>query len=181
MKRGSDLTFYGKLIPMKSDFIDNDIMAHVLYALTYENRLVCKVCLETGLRIGDVLSFKTADLAKKSFTITEQKTKKKRVIRLRASLKKELVRIAGQTYVFEGRNDPKKHRSRQAVYTDIKRACRAFRIKENFTVHSLRKAYAVDLYKTSGSLENVKQALNHDNELTTLLYALADELSKKKR
>ncbi|MBE6771003.1 MAG: hypothetical protein E7547_02505 [Ruminococcaceae bacterium] len=165
---------------MKTDFIDNDIMAHVLYALTYENRIACKVCLETGLRIGDVLAFKTADLKKKTFTITEQKTKKKRVIRLTKKLKDELNAIAGSYYVFEGRTDPQKHRTRQAVYSDIKRACRAFRIKENFSVHSLRKAYAVDLYKKTGDLKKVRDALNHDNELTTLLYALADELSKKK-
>lgn len=165
---------------MRSDFIDNDIMSHVLYALTYENRLACKVCLETGLRVGDVLNFKTSDLAKKSFTITEQKTKKKRVIRLREPLKKELAKIAGAFYVFEGRNDPKKHRTRQAVYTDIKRACKAFRIKENFSVHSLRKAYAVDLYKRTGSMEKVKQALNHNSDVVTMLYAMADELSKKR-
>lgn len=166
---------------MKSDFIDKDIMGHLLYALTYENRLVCKVCLETGLRVGDVLCFKTADLKKKSFTIAEQKTKKKKVVRLREPLKKELLGIAGAIFVFEGRTDPKKHRTRQAVYSDIKRACKSFRVKENFSPHSLRKAYAVDLYKRSGDLGKVQRALNHDNELVTLLYALADELSKKKR
>jgi integrase len=166
---------------MKTDFIDNDVMSHILYALTYENRLVCKVCLETGLRVGDVLLFKSKDLDKGTFTITEQKTKKKKVIRLRASLKKELRSVAGSYFVFEHRTDPMKHRTRQAVYTDLKRACKAFRIKENISPHSMRKSFAVDLFKSTGDLKKVQQALNHDNDLVTMLYAMADVLSKKKR
>lgn len=166
---------------MKTDFIDNDVMAHILYALTYENRLVCKVCLETGLRVGDVLLFKSKDLDKRTFTIREQKTKKKKIVRLREPLKKELRSVAGSHFVFEHRTDPMKHRTRQAVYNDLKRACRAFRIKENVSPHSMRKSFAVDLFKSTGDLKKVQEALNHDNDLVTMLYAMADVLSKKKR
>lgn len=166
---------------MVTDFVDNDLLGHILYALTPTNRLVCIVALETGLRIGDILAFRTSDLKKGSFTITEQKTKKKRRIRLRESIKKELLRQAGAVYVFEHRTDPNKHRSRQAVYVDLKRACKLFRIKGlNIGTHSLRKAYAVDLFKKSGSISKVKSALNHDSEIVTYLYALADELTKKR-
>lgn len=166
---------------MKTDFIDNDVLGHVLYALTYENRLVCKVCLETGLRVGDVLLFKTEDLSKRTFTVTEQKTKKKKVVRLREPLKKELRSIAGINFVFEHRTNPDKHRTRQAVYNDLKRACKAFRVKLNIAPHSMRKVYAVDLYKRTGDLKKVKEALNHDNDVVTILYALADEVSKKRK
>ena len=166
---------------MKTDFIDNDVMAHILYALTYENMLVCKVCLETGLRVGDVLLFKSKDLDKWTFTIREQKTKKKKIVRLREPLKKELRSVAGSYFVFEHRTDSMKHRTRQAVYNDLKRACRAFRIKENVSPHSMRKSFAVDLFKSTGDLKKVQQALNHDNDLVTMLYAMADVLSKKKR
>lgn len=155
------------------------MLAHVVQCLTYENRLVCKVCLETGLRVGDVLQLRSSDLKKKSFTITEQKTKKKRVIRLRAPLKNELSSIAGEVYVFSHRSDPNRHRTRQAVYSDLKRACKAFRIKENIRPHSLRKAYAVDLYRRTNDIKKVQEALNHDNELVTMLYAMADVLSNR--
>lgn len=155
------------------------MLAHVIQCLTYENRLVCKVCLETGLRVGDVLSLKSSDLKKKSFTITEHKTKKKKVVRLRTPLKKELSSIAGEVYIFSHRTDPQKHRTRQAVYCDIKRACKCFRIKENFSPHSLRKAYAVDLYRRTNDLKKVQEALNHDNELVTILYAMADILNSR--
>lgn len=164
---------------MRSDYIDKDIVGHVLYALTPQNRLVCKVALETGLRIGDIVAFKTADIKKKSFVVTEKKTKKKRTVRLRERLRQELLNQAGKIYVFEHRLDTNKHRTRQAVYNDIKRAAKLFRIKENVTPHSLRKLYAVDLYKKTNSLSQVMLALNHDSDGVTMLYALADMLTKK--
>lgn len=164
---------------MRSDFIHKDVVGHVLYALTDANRLVCMVALETGLRVGDIVSLKTADLYKKSFVLIEQKTNKKRTIRLREGLRKDLIKQAGKVYVFEHRTDPKKHRSRQAVYNDIKRAGKLFRIKQNISPHSLRKIYAVDLYHKTGSLDKVMQALNHNNDAVTMIYAIADLISKK--
>ncbi len=165
---------------MRSDFIEKDELGHILFALTPSNRLVCKVALETGLRIGDILALKTADLKKGSFTITEQKTGKKKRLRLREGLRSELLSQAGTVFVFPHRLDENRHRSRQAVYTDIKRSAKLFRVKENITPHSLRKSYSVDLYRKSGDLKKVVEALNHDNELTTMLYALADILTKKR-
>ena len=164
---------------MRSDFIHKDVVGHVLYALTDANRLVCMVALETGLRVGDIVSLKTADLYKKSFVLIEQKTNKKRTIRLREGLRNELIKQAGKVYVFEHRTDPKKHRTRQAVYNDIKRAGKLFRIKQNISPHSLRKIYAVDLYHKTGSLDKVMQALNHNNDAVTMIYAIADLISKK--
>jgi integrase len=165
---------------LRSDFIDKDVVGHVLYALTDQNRLVCEVALETGLRVGDIVSLKTSDLKKKSFTLTEQKTKKKRRIKLREPLRLKLLNNAGSVFVFEHRTDPMRHRTRQAVYNDIKRAAKLFRVRENLTPHSLRKLYAVDLYKKSGNFEKVMQALNHDNLAVTMIYALSDILTIKK-
>ena len=194
MRKGIDLTFFillngcwfgsvllRVLLCMVTDFIDNDILGHILYALTPSNRLACIVALETGLRIGDVLALKTADLYKGSFTITEQKTRKKRRVRLRKCIKDELIKQAGKVFVFEHRTDPLKHRTRQAVYLDLKRACKLFRLKGlNVGTHSLRKAFAVDLYKKSGSIAKVRNALNHESDIVTFLYAFADELTKKR-
>lgn len=166
---------------MRSDFVDKDVLSHVLYALTYENRLACKVAIETGLRIGDVLSIRTEQLRKKNgFTITEQKTGKKRLVRLSAALKEELRSIEGATFVFEHRTDPTKHRTRQAVYKDIKRAAKLFRVKQNLTPHTIRKLYAVESLRKTGDLDRVRKLLNHDSIEVTMLYALADILAKRK-
>lgn len=158
---------------MKSEYIDPKMLEHLFWALTPTNRLVCQVSLSTGLRIGDVLALRTADL-KKQMTVTEQKTGKKKRIRLSQAQYDEMKAQAGGIYIFEHRTDKNKHRTRQAVYVDIKRAVKAFRLKSNVTPHSLRKAYAVKLMRKYGDLGKVQKALNHDSELVTMLYAFSD-------
>lgn len=161
---------------MRSEFIDYGDLQHLFAALMPENALVLRVALETGLRIGDVLAIRTEQIAKQRFTVREQKTGKSKRVYLSRPLWDALRRNAGRFYVFEGRNDPKKHRTRQAVYNDLKRAAKAFRLPQNVSPHSLRKLYAVTLLDETGDLELVQRALNHDRIQTTLIYALSDRL-----
>lgn len=159
---------------MRTDYIKGDEMGHVLALLMPQNALICEVALHTGLRIGDVLALKTAQL-KRQFYITEAKTKKRRRVNLPEAL---LVRIrvqAGDPWAFPGAK-PGKPKTRQAVWADVKRAAVALRVPANIAPHSLRKRYAVELYHDTGSLGKVQKALNHDRPLVTMLYALADTL-----
>lgn len=165
----------------QADWARGDIMSHILAALTYENRLAITVSLLTGLRIGDVLNLRSRDLLRDRITITEEKTLKRRTIRMPPKLRDELQAIAGKIYVFENRLSARKHRTRQAVYKDIKRAARAFRIKSNISCHTARKIYAVSEYKKDFSVARVQKLLNHSNEAVTMIYAIADELTERKR
>lgn len=165
---------------MRSDFVEKDVLGHVLYALTPANRLVCRICLETGLRVDDALSLPASVLKKQSFTVTEKKTGKKKRCRLSEGLRAELKSVCGDVYIFPHRIDPSKHRSRQAVFTDLKRASKLFRVKENISPHTMRKAYAVDLMRRYGDIGRVASALNHEpDSIVTTLYALADLLTKR--
>lgn len=149
------------------------------------NRLACEVALETGWRIDDVLLLKTIDITKAlkmkrpALTIIEKKTGKRSRKYINRSLLERLIEISGRVYIFEGRDDYRKHRTRQAVYLDIKRVAKKFNIKVNFSPHTLRKNYAVYLKSQGKSLAEIQQAMNHDNQLTTMLYALSDELTNK--
>lgn len=165
----------------RADWANGDVMGHILAALTYENRLAITVSLLTGLRIGDVLNLRSRDLLRDRFTITEEKTLKRRTIRIPRELRDELLSIAGKIYVFENRVSARKHRTRQAVYKDIKRAARAFRIKSNISCHTARKIYAVSEYKKDFSVARVKKLLNHSSEAVTMIYAIADELTERKK
>jgi len=89
--------------------------------------------------------------------------------------------MAGPIYVFSGRCNGRKHRSRQAVYKDIRRAAALFRLSEVVTPHSLRKAWAVDKLEETGSLKKVQKLMNHESEAVTMLYAMADRLEQRKR
>ena len=91
---------------MKSDFIKPEMIEHVLFALTPENRLACRVALKTGLRIGDVVSMKTDELKKATeqkykIKVLEQKTGKRRTVALGKDLTLQLLRQCGEIYVFE--------------------------------------------------------------------------------
>ena len=77
-----------------------------------------------------------------------------------------------------GAHDRSKHRTRQAVWKDLKRVQRAFRFEVNVGTHSMRKDYAVDLMEKYGDIERVRRALNHSDATVTVLYALADHLTR---
>lgn len=165
---------------MTAEYLLFEQMEYVFAALTPANRLVCRVCVATGLRVGDVVQLRTADL-KPQFWITEQKTGKRRRVNLTAALLAELKDQAGKVWVFEGSKGPDHHRTRQAVWRDVKRAAKAFRLPQNVSVHSLRKVWAVDkLEKARGNLAVVQRGLNHSDQATTMIYAMAYQLYQAK-
>ena len=164
----------------KTEYLLQKEVDMILAALTPENRLVMRTALVTGLRVGDVLALKPERL-KPHFWVTEQKTGKKRQVGLPEPLLSDLRKQAGKYWVFPGR-DPRKHRTRQAVWKDVKRAAKAFRLPQNVGPHSARKVYAVDLMRKYGDIDRVRRALNHNSETVTMIYALADmQLAAKNR
>lgn len=163
---------------MTTEYLLQKEVERVLDLLTHENRLVCRVMLHTGLRISDVLHLKP-DQLKPNFWITEQKTGKRKQIGLPEPLLTDLRESAGRLWVFPG-IDPRKHRTRQAVWKDIKRAADAMRLTQNAAPHSCRKVYAVELMEKYGNMERVRRALNHDRYATTMIYAMADKLMESK-
>lgn len=166
---------------IKTEYIPKKELLNALSILTYQNQLVCEVCLITGVRLSDALSLRTFALADKKIKIIEQKTGKNRSFSLPVPLLIKLRENAGPGFVFSHRLDPEKHRTRQAVWKDFKRAAKAFRIKPNVAPHSLRKIFAVDLMAKYGNLEKIQKLLNHSNEINTLIYAFADKLREKKK
>ena len=66
---------------MKSAYVLERKLEQALDLLTEQNRLVMRVCLDTGLRIGDVLALR-ADQLRPQFYVTEQKTGKRRRVNL---------------------------------------------------------------------------------------------------
>lgn len=167
---------------MRSEWIPRGEMVHILASLCPENRLACEISLATGLRINDVLALTPQKVRKQRFTLREEKTGKTRLIRLPKELVDRALACSGQHYIFEGRLDGRKHRTRQAVFKDLKRACKAFGVKEHLSPHSLRKVFAVEEFtRSGGNLKKVQKLLNHDSEAVTMLYAMANQVGKRKR
>lgn len=167
---------------MRTEYLLEKEVDLVLAALMPQNRLIMRTCLQTGLRLGDVLQL-TPDRLKPHFWVTEQKTGKKRQVGLPEPLLSDLRKNTGKLWVFPGKKEGH-HKTRQAVWKDVKRAAKAFRIDANIAPHSARKVYAVNLMKKYGDIERVRRALNHSSESVTLIYAMADlqlEAKNKRR
>ncbi len=168
---------------MRTDYLDPAEMQHVLAALTPPNRLAVEISMATGLRIGDVLQLRTEQVEHSPdgrMTIREQKTNKTRRVRLPKELHQRALRMAGRRYVFEGRLDERRHRTRQAVHKDLQRAAKLFRVRGCIAPHSARKIYAVEQLRRTGSIARVQELLQHSSEAVTMVYALADELTRRK-
>lgn len=172
---------------MRTGYVEPDVFRLLLTALMPANRLALETSMTTGLRIADVLHLKTADLVRTARpTITERKTGKHRRVYFPRALRDALLLQAGRFFIFEGRFDERRPRTRQAVFKDLKRVARLYRVDgekicANVAPHSARKIYAVQDFRAHGSLERVRRLLNHNDEAVTALYALADRLERKRR
>lgn len=163
---------------MRTEYLLNREVDRVLSALMPSNRLVMRVILHTGLRVSDVLALRPKDL-KPRVWVREQKTGKRRLVGFPADLLADLRREAGELWVFPGRN-PRKHRTRQAVWSDVKRAAAAFRLPQNVGTHSARKVYAVELLRKYGDIAQVQRNLRHSSPMVTAIYAMADRFFEQK-
>lgn len=165
---------------MQADYIDPEMMGHVLAALMPANALVIQVSMATGLRVGDVLEIKTSEVQRGRWTVREGKTGKTRRVRLPRELQQAVLRQSGHIYAFPARSDGRRHRTRQAVYKDVRRAAEAFRLREHVSPHTARKMFAVASLRRYGDLKKVQRLLNHSNEAVTLVYAMADALTRRR-
>lgn len=159
-------------------FYLNPVVYNKMYAvMQYPNALALRTSLETGLRIDDVLSLSPRQLNKRTLVGIASKTQKPYKRTLSVDLAKRLKEISGEKFIFQGRLSVDKHRTRQAVWKDVKKACKILEIQGNIAPHSARKTYAVEKFK-DGGLAVVKRDLQHKDISTTMLYAFADYLDE---
>lgn len=168
---------------IKSEVTDKETLKFIFRLLTPANALVMELAYTTGLRLGDCLKIKRADF-RQNMTIIEEKTKKKKKIHINKALFVKLSAYADNSsksaFIFPHRFDEKKHRTRQAVWYDVRRAAKALRCREHISPHSARKMYAVMLLHKGYSISQIKQKLNHDNEAVTIIYIMSELMKKNK-
>lgn len=140
------------------------------------------VGVHTGLRVSDILSIRVRDV-KSKMRVREQKTGKYKVIELSDDVLKavkghinDFDLRRGDYICFSTTRRKDKPLSRIQAYKIIKRVSRESGLEEIGT-HSMRKTYALNLFKQSGDIFAVQKALNHKYVSTTLMY-LIDKHSK---
>ena len=163
---------------MRADYLPIEQYKPIMKRMQYDNRLCMELMLETGLRIDDALSIKTDSLKGTTIHYTAKKTGKAGSAKISASLAKKLKKNSSKEWLFPSPyNGGKKHKTRQAVFIDLKKSMiediKMGNITSNISPHSTRKTFAVNERK-KGGLERAQASLQHADISTTLLYALSD-------
>lgn len=114
---------------MRAEWIPGDVMGALLAAMMPANALALEASMATGLRIGDVLAITRQQCARGRFTVSEEKTGKHRRVYLPKKLQERMFAQAGRFFVFEHRLNEKKHRTRAAVYKDLRRVAALYRLE----------------------------------------------------
>ena len=157
---------------MRSRFLEDSEIKALQEALDTEAFLPLVVSLETGIRIGDVVSLRVSDVKKDGIHFTAKKTKKAGIAKISQKTRKKL--RTGGVWLFPSPYKAGKHITRQAVWARIKRAGKSAGVDlEGLSPHSMRKAFAVELYKQKG-FKATQEALQHSKACTTEIYAFAD-------
>ena len=167
---------------MRTDYLNPQLYNRLYSCMTYENVLALRVSLETGLRIDDVLSLRASQIVRRTICGTAEKTGKPYKKTISADLAKRLAALTPNKggYIFPHRLDPMRHRTRQAVWVNMKKAAVLMGVKLNAAPHSARKTYAVEMFKDKG-LEQTRKELQHDKISTTMIYAFSDMLCESQR
>ena len=167
---------------MRTDYLNPQIYNRLYAVMTYDNVLALRISLETGLRIDDVLSIRTEQIKGRTIRGIAEKTGKPYKKAISADLASRLRSLNRQGYIFPHRTKKNAHRTRQAVWSNMKKAADLLGVKLNAAPHSARKTYAVELLHDKG-IDAVQKELQHDRISTTMLYAfsnlLTDNANKK--
>lgn len=162
---------------MRTDYLNPQIYNRIYGIMTYDNVLALRISLETGLRIDDVLSIRAENLRGRTLRGIAEKTGKPYKKTISQDLANRLRGLNRAGYIFPHRIKQNAHRTRQAVWKNMKQAARILGIELNAAPHSARKTYSVELFHDKG-LAAAQKELQHDNISTTMLYVFSDILQK---
>lgn len=145
--------------------------------MTYDNVLALRISLETGLRIDDVLSLRSEQLNGRTIRGVAEKTGKpyKKVVSVDLANRLRALNRIG--YIFPHRTKKNAHRTRQAVWANMKKAAKLLGVELNASPHSARKTYAVEVFQDKG-LDAAQRELQHDRLSTTMIYAFSNMVTK---
>ena len=169
-----------------ADYLDWDVMLNLIRRLyrdgEYRMSLFIGAGCFFGLRVSDLRKLTWAMLlSDDKFVINEQKTGKRRVVKVNADFQNH-IRECYDALKITNDDEPCFLSSRNVVYSTqrinvlLKEIKRRYNIKiENFSCHSLRKAFGRKVFESSG--ENAQMALvklselfNHSSVAITKIY-----------
>lgn len=157
---------------MKSRYIEETEISELRAVTSQEAFLPLLLSLETGLRVGDVVALRVSAVKPDGVHYTAQKTRKRGVAPISAELRKRLNKKG--KWLFPSPYKQGAHITRQAVWHRIKTAGKRAGVDlDGLSPHTMRKVFAVELYREKG-FKAVQEALQHNNSATTEIYSFSD-------
>jgi integrase len=146
-------------------------------------RLAVVMALHTGLRKGEILGLRWADVDITNRQINIEKTKGKRphVVGMDETLISLLKKARDKNktdFVFPSRTRADRGKPEEKSMGDIKRAFASARAKaakeypalKGMTFHNLRRVCATTLYNSGAQFSAIQALLNHQSPKTTMIY-----------
>jgi len=144
----------------------------------YKYYMVCIIALNTGMRIGDIISLKVSDVKGKThIAIREEKTNKTKFFPINGQLREEINRyilgMKDDDCLFSSRQKnstgSKSHITRVQAYRYIKSVAEDLGI-DNFGMHSFRKSFGYFYYQETKDIAKLMQIFNHSSQDVTKRY-----------
>lgn len=162
----------------------NQLLSHIQkprYAV------LCYVMYTLGLRIGEALNLKVADIdrGRQQVHIRQGKGNKDRLVKLPLTTYL-LLRVFWAThrhpvYLFPSTQQHKQNTpmDRGAAQVAIRKAVESAGIKKHITAHSLRHCYATHLIELGLNLRAVQDLLGHEDPRTTAIYTQLTDIVRQ--
>lgn len=146
-----------------------------------KHKTLLMLIYSAGLRVGEVVRLKIADIdsQRKLIYLKSAKGKKDRYTILSdvalATLRKYYKEYKPKEYLFEGA-EGRRHIAERSVQNVFERTIKTAGIRKQATVHSLRHSFATHLLESGTDLRYIQELLGHSSSKTTEIYT---HVSKK--
>ena len=159
-----------KFLPIEVNKIEFNNFLKVIPNI--KHRLGFRLMYESGLRVNEVVNVKTHDFDFNKLTIRVRgKGNKDRYSIVPKELSQELKKFIANKkgYIFTNQNNGKKLTTK-TFQERLKKAREQSKIEKEFTCHSLRHGFAINLVNQGIDLEIVRRLLGHSSIRTTQIY-----------
>ena len=175
----------GKKLPVV--MTKEEVRAIINAASTKRDRLILELLYSSGLRVSEIVKFKTMemDLGERTATVRGGKGNKDRLVILSGAwivgFREYLsARKAQSEYVFSKENGSPL--SVDMVQWIVRECRKRAGIKKNVTPHSFRHSFATHLLEAGENIRKIQELLGHSDLSTTQIYTRVstEELKKVK-
>ena len=139
-------------------------------ALRGRDLLLFTLGINTALRISDLLTLTASDVSGDYITLVESKTKKTKRIKINASAREAIRKLAPEEGPLFPSRKGGKSISRVQAYRILNAAAERAGVTIEIGCHSLRKTAGYHTYKKTGDIALTMKLLNHSSERETLRY-----------